>query len=181
MVPRSRLAVVGVLLLLLGLGAAPTASAAAGFAVQARASGLTQAQTTRLQDEVDGYLARWGGRQVAANRVERDGAVLTVAVPGEERSRSLAGQIDHCRGGWVDFGWFCAYEREDGQGSSLALYSCAWQHIPWLSVGSWQDNQTPGTRSTMYFVGGASWHMPAAPSWQRYGVVWGAVTGVRNC
>lgn len=58
--------------------------------VEARAAGLGWGDAEALQAKVDGYLARHGGRQVAANEIAlAGGAVLTLTVPGEKYVREL--------------------------------------------------------------------------------------------
>ncbi|MFE0476355.1 hypothetical protein ACFW2V_32665 [Streptomyces sp. NPDC058947] len=136
---------------LAGPAAAQTTQAPGVFEVQARAAGLSSAGADALQAKVDRYLARHGGRQVAANEIVRaDGATLTVTVPGEKSVRDLrttAGTRAATQ--WeCDYGYFCMYRQQLGLGDRLAFYHCqdyALQY--WTGYGSYYNHQTPGTRA----------------------------------
>lgn len=86
-----------------------------------------------------------------------------------------------CQGG-ADYGWFCAYSGPNFTGESIGMYTCGNYSIPWVSTGSWDNEQTPGTRPWLYWVTNPTpWHMPAADSYQRSGVDWGPVLSITNC
>ncbi|MFF3376052.1 hypothetical protein ACFYXF_24240 [Streptomyces sp. NPDC002680] len=86
-----------------------------------------------------------------------------------------------CIGG-ADYGWFCAYSGPNFTGERLGIYRCGvtW-NIPWVSVGSWDNNQTAGTRPLLTFTNGSTWLMPAAHSIQPSGVDWAPVRSIRAC
>jgi len=94
-----------------------------------------------------------------------------------------------CQGG-ADPGWFCAYSGPYFTGQSIGMYDCGPYTIPWVSDpnnpstwGSWDNEQTPGTRPWLYWVDPRStpWHMPAADSYQKTGVNWTPVYSITNC
>jgi hypothetical protein len=86
-----------------------------------------------------------------------------------------------CNGG-ADYGWMCAYSGPNYTGESIGMYYCENYPIPWTTVGSWDDNQTGGTRPWLYWVNGsAPWHMPAAYSNQPTNVDWTPVASITNC
>jgi hypothetical protein len=192
--------VVGLLLTTAWQGTAAAAPAAMDFVAHARAAGLTAEQATELQATVDGYLVKLAGRgtQVSPNQIDMHGAILNVAIPGEKAPRQLVPatrpelQSSNCRR-WsdypqpwlaVDYGWFCAYSREWGEGSYIGMYDCAEYPIPWFGEGSWLNNQTTGTVPRLYFTvddGRPPWDMPAAFSMQGYDVNWAPVTSIQNC
>jgi hypothetical protein len=44
--------------------------------------------------------------------------------------------------------YFCAYPEPNFGGTPLPpMYNCTEYYIPWTSIGSWINNQTPGTRA----------------------------------
>lgn len=193
---RSRMRVVvglvvsGLVLTLTGQGTAAAEPAAA------LAAGLSAGQASALQAKVDGYLATLAGRgkQVSPNQIDMGGAMLTVTVPGEERTRRLAPAarvaVDGCHDARglpspAAYGWFCAYSRGGFQGDTVAMYHCDNYFIPFYTWGSWENNQTPGTRPVLYFlIGGGKppWLMPAAPSAVFTETVdWSQVSSITNC
>lgn len=182
--------VLGLLFAAAGQSAAGAAPSPPGYTAQARAAGLSARQAQALQDKIDGYLDKLRGRgtQVSPNQIDMKGAVLNVTVPGEERPRQLvpateaSQQAAGCPS-WsqVPYGWFCAYEREAGNGDSIGMNACDNYFIPWYSIGSWVNNQTTGTVPRVHYVSGGYANMPAAYSNQRYGVVWSAVHSITNC
>jgi hypothetical protein len=168
----------------------------AEFVAQAREAGLSGEKAAALQAKVDDYLVKLQGQgtQISPNRIDMDGAELIVTVPGEMRPR----QLDHATGTvprpgcmnlsetWTpaEYGWFCAFRYENGIGDIVAMYHCGNYHIPWFSTGSWWNNQTTGTRPTLYFVVGSGqppWRMPASFSAQYHGVDWSPVNTITNC
>ncbi|GAA2664489.1 MULTISPECIES: hypothetical protein [Actinosynnema] len=170
------------------LGGTASASGEGAFTAQARAAGLTAEQAEGLQDKVDDYLREVGGKQVAPNRIDLGGAVLTVTVPGEDRTRFLGevgANVDNapeCNGNWARYGWFCAYENERFSGNNIGMFYCGVYYIPWITMGSWHNNQTTGTRPWLYFNNGQPpWHMPPADSQQASGVGWSPVSRIKNC
>jgi len=182
-------ATAGVLLATVGQGTSRAAPPSAGFAAQSRAAGLSAEQAAGLQAKVDGYLASLAGRgtQVSPNQIAVSGAVLSVTVPGEDGPRQLVAashaeyRVAVCHPGGAAYGWFCAFERENFTGDHVAMYNCLDYFIPWYTTGSWDNNQTPGTRPLLYFSNGTWWYMPGAPSRQRSGVDWSPVAYIVPC
>lgn len=171
-----------------GGGTASASTDAAGFTTQAEAAGLSAAKADALQDKVDGYLATFKGqgRQVSPNQIDLGGAVLNVAVPGEAQPRQLTApaagvtRAVQCNTA-AEYGWFCAYQYDYRGGDNIGMYNCDNYFIPWNDLGSWENNQTPGTRPTMHMVSFPSQPMPAAYSIQRTGVAWSWVHSITNC
>jgi len=155
------------------------------FVVQAQAAGLSVSQATALQEKANEYLAKLGSqaRQVAPNRIELPGAVLNFPVPGESQPRALSASapIPECQGG-ANYKWFCAYQYENFGGAHIGMYTCGvWHVIPWSTTGSWENNQTRGTRPLLHFLNNTYWDMPAAYAVQRTGVGWSTVYRIRPC
>ena len=65
----------------------------------------------------------------------------------------------------------------------LVLYNLPFplDFIPWVSEGSWMNNQTAGTVPRLYFRNLSWWDMPAAYSMQGYHVDWNPVNSITNC
>ncbi|MEU6378960.1 hypothetical protein [Streptomyces sp. NPDC046909] len=142
----------------LSVGVAGPASAAtthtpASFAQQARAAGLSRADTAALQTKVDRYLTHHDGRQIAANEIDLgDGATLTVTVPGEKRVRDLnTSTTSRAAAQWeCQQEYFCMYRDVLGYGDRLALYYCQDYALQdWTGDGSYYNLQTRGTQALM--------------------------------
>ncbi|MFF7632937.1 hypothetical protein ACFZB9_07270 [Kitasatospora sp. NPDC008050] len=144
----------------LGLAASVTtgtASAAPGsdspsFAAEGRTAGLTPTQISELQQEVDGYLATTGGRQVALNEVAlTSGSTLLLAIPGETYARDLnSAAVSHAG---CPYHYFCGWKGTNATGDQWDISVCGvLQEIPngWDSGGSWENNQTPGLVASFY-------------------------------
>ncbi|MFI8103047.1 hypothetical protein [Streptomyces sp. NPDC086023] len=157
-------------------GMTASASASGGgtpYADQAARAGLTAAQTKSLQKQVDGYLAKTGGRQSAANEITLpSGGTLTVALPGERKARSLAS----AGAAFVDcpYYYFCAYQYENYGGTQIREDSCGTHtSIPWAGYGSYINNQTSGTQArlensskqVLYYSRGAYAAVPTGVYW----------------
>ncbi|MFE6869547.1 hypothetical protein ACFVFS_23705 [Kitasatospora sp. NPDC057692] len=147
----SAVAAAGVFLLAVG-GGAPQA-----FAAQAGGGQLTQAQSAALKAESARYLNLPGAKQVAPNKIEFDGGEVLVAIPGEANPRSLGGTkaaaVDHCLdpGQPMYNGWFCAYEKDDFQGTEVQWYKCGTYPVDFATHhGSWSNNQHKGRQARMY-------------------------------
>ncbi|MEV7090001.1 hypothetical protein AB0O07_29650 [Streptomyces sp. NPDC093085] len=115
------------------------------YAAQLDRAGLTPGQGAALQGRVDGYLSRLaGGRQVSANRIEMPGGEITVGAPGQRSARDLAlppvsGALPAaCRSGHL-----CLYRGSD----SLDYYRCGTYNLTWTGDGTFNNNQTRGTRA----------------------------------
>ncbi|MGW3649006.1 peptidase inhibitor family I36 protein [Streptomyces sp. NPDC000878] len=187
------LAMVAIVATVAGTGTASAApdTGRAAFVTEARGAGLSAEQATGLQNKVDAYLAKLDGRgtQISPNQIDLKGAVLNLTVPGEKQIRQL-GDVGilaegigstECIGG-ARYGWFCAYAGQNFSGERLGIYRCGvtWT-IPWFSVGSWDNNQTPGTSPLLTFTNGSTWQMPPARSSQTTGVNWAPVLSIRAC
>ena len=168
------------------LSGAATANAAdvnADFAAQARSAGLATSQINTLQAKADEYLAEFGGRQVALNQIELDGATIRIALPGEAQPRKLSPALldPHCDGGGADYRHFCAYRQTGFRGDHIDMYDCRSYRITWSGPGSWDNNQTMGTRARMYnSSGNLIFTTRPARSTDPNGN-WTPVWSVRNC
>ncbi|MFD9068766.1 MULTISPECIES: hypothetical protein [Streptomyces] len=154
---RFAVAAAGALLMLgTGVASAQAGSAAPStprFASQAESARLTSAQTTALQADVDRYLKKMGGTQVALNKIDLKGkGQILVALPGEDRPRDFASgdgmrmAADPCRTGPVS-GIFCAYQRDNYQGTRIDMVVCNRRYYvsTWGAGGSWINDQTRNT------------------------------------
>jgi hypothetical protein len=146
---RTRSAVLTLLGVLLALAAATstatastnTASSHPAFGTQASSLGLTSTQAATLQAEVNGYISKLGGTQVAINKINLNnrGYVL-LALPGKQTL------VPHVCG----YGYFCAYSGANFTGDSVNMYYCHRYLIPFTSSwrtgsGSWANNQYKNT------------------------------------
>ncbi|WP_409062001.1 hypothetical protein [Streptomyces sp. SYP-A7185] len=159
----------GVLMLVTGVGTAQAGSeapTASRFAQQARSAHLTSAQTTALQADVDRYVKKTGGTQVALNKVDLKGkGEVLIALPGEDRPRDFAAgngtrlAADPCLGVPGVSGNFCAYQRDNFQGTIIKMRQCNTKYYvsTWGSGGSWVNDQTrnqESRRARMYSPSG---------------------------
>jgi hypothetical protein len=143
-----------------GAVGAPMARAAtpahADFTAQAKSAGLSSTNAKVLQTRVDGYLAKYHGTQIAANKISAKGMYITLVLPGEKYARTLpatsgmqASDVwqDKClNGSPIYSGWFCMYKGETFQGDALSMYTCGDHAIyNWYGNGSWSNDQTRGT------------------------------------
>lgn len=172
-----------------------TASAAVSdrdlYVAEARAAGLSTEKAAGLQNKVDAYLTKLDGKgtQVAPNQIDLGGAVLNVAVPGEKQPRELGAAAvpgegpnsPYCKP-TAHYYWFCAYQYANRGGDNVGMYTCGlpWD-IPFYTTGSWENNQTPGTRPLLTFADGTQWRMPGAYSYQPSGVNWTPVSSIIAC
>ncbi|MFI9719868.1 hypothetical protein ACIHFE_09470 [Streptomyces sp. NPDC052396] len=156
------------------------------FAAQGRHAGLTPAQISGLQKEVDAFIKTSGGKQVALNRVSLSGhSAVTLTAPGESRVRDLAGTktAKFTPGNCGDKN-FCAYQGRNYTGYEFTMWACKVWELPgdgWGRGGSWFNNQSRGTRAVMYGK-----HMqkvyttPPAPFGDPHGD-WRPVWFIKNC
>ncbi|SED40793.1 hypothetical protein SAMN04489727_7748 [Amycolatopsis tolypomycina] len=167
-----------------GPGAASTSAVPREFAVQGTSAGLTSAQITTLQSRTERYLAVMGGRQTGLNKIDLDGkGTVSIALPGEAHPRNLPGTTsDYC--GWLTgapYGRFCAYSGTWYTGDSIDMYYCDRYTIGFSGPGSWDNNQSTGTRARMYNnVNRVVYTTPPAASHDRDGN-WTGIAYVRNC
>ncbi|MGC0334289.1 hypothetical protein RKD23_007279 [Streptomyces sp. SAI-170] len=157
--------------------------ARADFSAQARSAGLSGTQADRLQDRVDGYLAKTRGTQIGANKIALDGGVLLLALPGERRARDLdAPNAGFGATAYCAYTYVCAYSGPDFTGDEMILYTCGkLNRIYWTGTGSWINNQ----RSTLYArfydqYGNLGWTSPGGYSEDRH-APWGWVWWLSPC
>ncbi|MFG3173364.1 hypothetical protein [Streptomyces sp. NPDC048200] len=181
---RLAVALTSVLLLLAAFATHQANAAGVDFTAKAKAAGLSSAQSASLQENVDRYLAALGGTQVAPNVIDLGGrSTVFVAVPGEVHPRDLSNGTlaDPCAGGGADPYYFCAYSGIDWTGTSIAMYTCKTYTIPYAGNGSWDNNQSAGTKARMYNPSGTLiYTTPGARSYDDVGS-WSPVHTVRNC
>lgn len=174
--------VMGVLLALnasLGAAAVP-GDVTAKFSAEAQSEGLTAAQASALQAEVEAEIADFGGEQIAPNKVRLGkGVTLTVVVPGEKYVRALSQPVG-VRAACQHL-YFCAYPGTNFTGNEISMFDCRGYQIPWVGNGSWDNNQSTGTRARMYGSGGALiYTTPGARSYDLVGS-WTSIYSVRPC
>lgn len=186
----------GLLMLVTGVGAAeaaPGAPAHSRFAQQAESAHLTSAQTTALQADVDRYLKKMGGTQVALNKIDLKGkGEILVALPGEAHPRDFASgngmraAADPCLGVAGVSGNFCAYQRDNFSGSIIKMRQCNTKYYvsTWGKGGSWVNDQTrnlESRRARMYNPNGTMiYKTPRAYSSDAHGD-WNPVRYVIPC
>ncbi|MET9606299.1 hypothetical protein ABZZ17_14675 [Streptomyces sp. NPDC006512] len=127
-----------------------SASARSVYAAQARGAGLTAPQAARLQQQVDAVLAKDpAARQVSANRLTTAGGTLTLAAPGRPEARDLAAPDTALACG---NGHLCI---TDGRGDTYDFYRCGYYDFWGIGDGTFNNNQTPGTRARFYNENGS--------------------------
>lgn len=183
--------VVTALSLLGGLVSAGSADAAArqDFRAQASAAGLTADQASALQAKADRYLATTGGKQIAPNKIDVNGtATILLTVPGEQKARSLSpattAEWDPCFYGeqHAKDGYFCAYSDHWYMGDAIEMYNCARYSLPnWTGIGSWINQQSPGTRARFYGKTGNLLYTTPVPDSFVDEYNWGPVWSIVNC
>ncbi|MFK4070815.1 hypothetical protein [Streptomyces sp. NPDC029674] len=178
-------AVGGLLMLVAGVGTAEAGSGpstASRFAQQAESARLTSAQTTALQADVDRYLKKMGGTQVALNKIDLNGkGEVLVALPGEAHPRDFASgngmraAADPCLDVPGVSGNFCAYQKNEFQGTIIKMRQCNTKYYvsTWGAGGSWVNDQTRNVesrRARMYNPSGTLvYKTPRAYSSDAYG------------
>jgi hypothetical protein len=151
------LAVIGITVGLTGAAqAGSTTDPSAVFAKQVADAGLTAQQAKGLQAKIDRYLAKYGGTQVSASRIEfADGGGIIVTVPGERYARDLATQRSIASTWSCSYYYFCAFQNTYYQGEQRYEDTCNdLEAIPWVTEGSYVNNQTSGTRARFVGSGG---------------------------
>ncbi|AKH83972.1 hypothetical protein AA958_19285 [Streptomyces sp. CNQ-509] len=158
------------------------APAQSKYAAQAEGAGLTTAQAAKLQNKMDRYVARTGGTQVAINKIDLNGkGVVLVPLPGQDRAREISADGDVGALYTCNYYHFCAYSGTYYTGSVIDMYYCRSYSIPWAGNGSWDNNQSTGTRARMYgSSGNLIYTTPGAHSWDAVGN-WTPVFTVRPC
>ncbi|TXS05015.1 hypothetical protein EAO73_14510 [Streptomyces sp. col6] len=115
------------------------------YAGQARAVGLTGQQAGELQRQVDAVLAQQpGARQTSANTLAIPGGTLTLPAPGQAETRDLASPRTAlaCANGHL-----CI---TDGRGVNYDFYRCGYYDFNGVGDGTFNNNQTSGTRARFY-------------------------------
>ncbi|MEU2249380.1 hypothetical protein [Streptomyces sp. NPDC019224] len=123
--------------------AAPSAQQT--YAAQARAAGLTDQQAGQLQRQVDAALAQDPrARQTSANTLAIPGGTVTLPAPGQAETRNLAspGTALACANGHL-----CI---TDGRGTNYDYYRCGYYDFNGVGDGTFNNNQTSGTRARFY-------------------------------
>lgn len=176
-------AVAGTVVALLLL--AGPASASDGFRAQALAAGLSPQQATSLQAEVDRQMAKTGGVQTGPDVIDlRDGWTISVAIPGEAHPRVFNGTRPAIPADSCPHEYFCIYAGLDYDGSVAAgtqfnLYYCHDYPVN-FGYGSWNNQETSGTKAVIINKDGTRYTTPGAPSsnpvWN-----WALVADVKPC
>ena len=164
----------------------PQAAAAAvhpDFSAQARNAGLTAAEATTLQTEVNGYLARTGGTQISANQIllANGSGEVTVPLPGRHYAADLVAPTaatPAISDGLCDYRNFCVFSDTAYQGTRWEWFYCGTYGMPWTTVGSFDDYQTPGTVSTIETVDG---NINIQPHLLDPDIDWAPVYAIRIC
>ncbi|MFJ2719390.1 hypothetical protein [Streptomyces sp. NPDC087437] len=158
------------------------------FAGQAKAAQLTNSQAAALRSKVDAYLKETGGKQIALNEIDLNGrGRVLVTLPGEDRPRDFTSNsgtlvaADPCiTGAWYN-GYFCAYKGVDYTGDRIDMYYCQSYSIPWISQGSWINNQTYGTKARFYNGSGSLIYTTPGAWSGNNSYSWVGVYSVRPC
>ncbi|MFG2999107.1 hypothetical protein [Streptomyces sp. NPDC048340] len=122
----------------------PTAQQSA-YGTQVRAAGLTDVQAGQLQQQVDAVLAKDPqARQVSANKLTTAGGSMVLAVPGRPETRDLAAPDAALA---CNNGHLCIV---DGRGVNYDYYRCGYYNFDGVGNGTFNNNQTSGTRARFY-------------------------------
>ena len=169
-----------------GLGVASGALAATALAGQASAaepsdeasgerSSLSATERAELDSDVSETLQNTnGGKRISPNQIAWKGGdvVMTFPLPGEKRARTLDEPIG-TQGAGCEHGEVCLYEDAGWKGRQLTFYKCEFEKLRWYNftnqTSSWINDQTKGTRSTLYYWDGKKVrHMTSlvAKSWE---------------
>jgi len=128
------------------------------FAQDALSAGLSRAQVSELQGQIDRDLASLGGVQVAANKITTvDGATVLYPLPGEKYAHALGDGRDGndiaTAAASCPYYNFCGYKGANYTGAQWNKSNCGvYNEIPdgWNSGGSWYNNQSHRYTSSMY-------------------------------
>ncbi|MEU8774990.1 hypothetical protein [Streptomyces sp. NPDC048606] len=144
------------------------------YAEQARAAGLTDRQAGQLQERVDAFLTEDPqARQVSANRLATAGGTVTLAVPGRAETRDLASPETALA---CNNGHLCIV---DGRGVNYDYYRCGYYDFNGIGNGTFNNNQTSGTRARFYNSDGSErWSNVAKDSGT---ASWTPVYHIRPC
>ncbi|MCX5376714.1 hypothetical protein [Streptomyces sp. NBC_00091] len=144
------------------------------FSQQTRAAGLTAAQAAQLQQRVDTVLATDAqARQVSANKLTIAGGDLVLRAPGQRETRDLAAP---------DAALACANGHlciKDGTGSTYDYYYCGYYDFSGVGDGTFNNNQSSGTRARFYNQNGSErWSNVAKDTGT---AAWSPVYHIRPC
>ncbi|GAA2819583.1 hypothetical protein [Streptomyces showdoensis] len=115
------------------------------YSEQVRAAGLTDRQAAQLRERVAAVVARNPqARQTSANTLAVPGGTVTVPAPGQAEARDLAAPNAPraCNDGHL-----CI---TDGRGVNYDYYRCGYYDFDGIGDGTFNNNQTPGTRARFY-------------------------------
>jgi hypothetical protein len=151
-----------------GLVAVAVIAAAMSVALPASAMGAVPAgQAQQLQARADYYLATMGGKQVAPDRIDLGGAEVHLLAPN---SPAYTCGYKH----------FCAYGHQNYVGELpddvVDMYNCRDYYIPWGGRGSYNNNQTTGTKAVFKDGDGVevtrTWGAPSKDVDYPWGWIW---------
>jgi hypothetical protein len=135
-----------------GPASASAAGARSSFAAQARSHGLSSAQIGVLQREVNTYIAKYGGKQIAINEVAFTGGNTVFAVPGQKYAYPVTAAragVNTGPGEICPYEYFCTFALANFEGSESEFYRCN-DTLKNNNNGSWKNDQTPGVKATLY-------------------------------
>jgi len=156
-----------------GLIAAAAIAAAVALAVPASAAGaIPAAQAQQLQARADYYLATMGGKQVAPDQINLDGATVHLLAPN---SPAYSCAYKH----------FCAYGYQNYVGNPpddvIDMYYCHDYYIPWGGRGSYDNNQTRGTKAVFKNDDGVVVETTWGAPYREPDYPWGWIVWVKPC
>ncbi|MFF4578782.1 hypothetical protein [Streptomyces sp. NPDC001389] len=144
------------------------------FSEQTRAAGLTAAQAAELRQRVDAVLVSDPqARQISANKLAIAGGDLVLRAPGRSETRDLAAP---------DAALACADGHlciRDGLGDNYDYYYCGYYDFGGVGDGTFNNNQSSGTRARFYNQNGSErWSNVAKDSGT---ASWTPVYHIRPC
>ncbi len=122
-----------------------------------------------------------------ANRIRRvfgamaAAAIALLAFVGPVAAASAATGPARTAAGSCPYGYFCIYQYPNYTGTMYALYYCHDYPVQWPEeVGSWINNQTPGTRAVITDHDGSRFVTQPAYSYISY-FDWSSVADIKPC
>ena len=87
---------------------------------------------------------------MSPNKIDLNGrGAAFISLPGENHPRNFTPMLG-TQSVACPYGAFCAYSQEGMTGSQINMTFCSSYALPgWGEVGSWDNNQTPGTSARM--------------------------------
>ncbi|MFJ4940217.1 peptidase inhibitor family I36 protein [Streptomyces pseudovenezuelae] len=98
----------------------------------------------------EGHRRRGVGEHPASVQRGEPWYEIGVDDPDRRRQRSTADaatQSAATAANTCPYTYFCAYPEPNFGGTPIAVTDCIEKYIPWTSLGSWINHQTPGTRA----------------------------------